>query len=163
MKTAQDGGKRSLRSPIFRFSQVPDPKIFTTPPLPRVLLLEPRSKSSLSSCFHGLYRRFLAFSTFLAHVRTGKPSLQAFSMPFSTPRHPQEDWYAEMLNDSERNSAFAQALARCSGAVVDLGAGCGLLSRLAKSAARVTAVEVAPHLARVAREVAPEARQGPRG
>lgn len=64
-----------------------------------------------------------------------------------------------MLNDGERNRAFAQGLEAPVGSVVDLGCGCGLLSRLALRSAsgRVLGVEVAPHLARVARRLVPEA------
>ena len=47
--------------------------------------------------------------------------------------------------------------------VVDLGCGCGLLTRLAlrQGAREALAVEIAPHLARLARRMLPEAGRGP--
>eukprot|EP00435_Cladocopium_sp_Y103_P049676 s2058_g15.t1 len=72
------------------------------------------------------------------------------------------DWYAQMLNDAARNVAFERGLQHAvgeGGRVVDLGCGCGLLTRLAlrQGAQKALAVEIAPHLARLARRMLPEA------
>ncbi|MBB5862359.1 50S ribosomal protein L11 methyltransferase [Xanthomonas arboricola] len=69
-------------------------------------------------------------------------------------------WYVPMVLDGARNQAYHDALAlRLSGAegtrVLDIGAGCGLLSVLAaQMGARVHACEVDTRLARIAGEVA---------
>ncbi|CAK9007381.1 Protein arginine N-methyltransferase 7 (Histone-arginine N-methyltransferase PRMT7) ([Myelin basic protein]-arginine N-methyltransferase PRMT7) [Durusdinium trenchii] len=73
------------------------------------------------------------------------------------------DWYAEMLNDASRNIAFARGIHQAigkGGRVVDLGCGCGLLARLAlrQNATEALAVEIAPHLARLAQRLLPEAK-----
>lgn len=67
-------------------------------------------------------------------------------------------WHFPMLNDIERNDAFAAALDRLvtPGAhVLDIGAGTGLLAMLAvqAGAGRVTACEANPLLAEIARQV----------
>jgi SAM-dependent methyltransferase len=66
--------------------------------------------------------------------------------------------YLDMLNDAPRNEAFAAALSCVARgrAVLDIGTGTGLLAALAAraGAARVTACEVFPPMARVARAVA---------
>jgi protein arginine N-methyltransferase 7 len=66
--------------------------------------------------------------------------------------------YLDMLNDAPRSEAFAAALAGCARgrSVLDIGTGTGLLAALAAraGAARVTACEVFPPMARVACAVA---------
>jgi predicted O-methyltransferase YrrM len=67
-------------------------------------------------------------------------------------------WHFPMLNDEERNRAFASALrqqVRPGDHVLDIGSGSGLLAMLAirAGAARVTSCEVDPLLAAVARQV----------
>ena len=67
-------------------------------------------------------------------------------------------WHFPMLNDEERNQAFAAALrqqVRPGDHVLDIGSGSGLLAMLAiqVGAARVTSCEADPLLAAVARQV----------
>jgi len=67
-------------------------------------------------------------------------------------------WHFPMLNDEERNQAFATALSqqvRPGDHVLDIGSGSGLLAMLAiqAGAARVTSCEADPLLAAVARQV----------
>lgn len=67
-------------------------------------------------------------------------------------------WHFPMLNDIERNDAFAVALERLVPAgshVLDIGAGSGLLAMLAvqAGAGRVTACEANPLVAEIARQV----------
>jgi predicted O-methyltransferase YrrM len=67
-------------------------------------------------------------------------------------------WHFSMLNDEQRNDAFAAALRRVvrrGDHVLDIGSGSGLLAMLAvqAGAARVTSCEVDPLLAEVARQV----------
>jgi len=67
-------------------------------------------------------------------------------------------WHFPMLNDEERNQAFAAALrqqVRPGDHVLDIGTGSGLLAMLAiqAGAARVTSCEADPLLAAVARQV----------
>jgi predicted O-methyltransferase YrrM len=67
-------------------------------------------------------------------------------------------WHFPMLNDEERNQAFAAALrqqVRPGDHVLDIGSGSGLLAMLAvrAGAARVTSCEADPLLAAVARQV----------
>ncbi|CAJ1380564.1 unnamed protein product [Effrenium voratum] len=88
------------------------------------------------------------------------PDLTLYATP-PLPRVFLLDWYSEMLNDAVRNEAFATAIRKkaCGARVADLGCGCGLLTRLALDAGARAAVgvEIAPHLARAAKRVAPEA------
>ncbi|CAE7850352.1 Art7 [Symbiodinium necroappetens] len=94
-----DGTKRAAAA-----GQVPDLTLYSSPPLPRVFLL---------------------------------------------------DWYAEMMNDVPRNTAFEAAIRKVIAAVIDLGCGAGVLSMLAlrAGATEVLGVDHSPHLARCARRV----------
>ncbi|CAE7636568.1 Art7 [Symbiodinium sp. CCMP2456] len=91
------------------------------------------------------------------------PDLKLYSSP-PLPRVFLLDWYAEMMNDVPRNTAFEAAIRKVvaaarqpSGAcrVIDLGCGAGVLSMLAlrAGATEVLGVDHSPHLARCARRV----------
>lgn len=67
-------------------------------------------------------------------------------------------WHFAMLNDNERNDAFAVALERClppDAHVLDIGSGTGLLAMMAARAGarKVTTCEVNPLLAEIATQV----------
>ncbi len=107
-----------------------------------------------------------AGSTLSLRVRVQETRMH-FEVVSAAPRRPRHcllpTWYLPMLQDAERNGAYARAIDAAlksapEATVFDIGAGCGLLSMMAASsgASRVTGCEVSPQIAQVARRIVAE-------
>jgi type II protein arginine methyltransferase len=115
--------------------------------------------ASMQAYMDDLSQRMTSASEALAAVSSNvsAPSPDIHNIAASTiPR-----WHFAMLNDHERNDAFAEAMARQvrpGSHVLDIGSGAGLLAMMAADAGagRVTTCEANPVLAEIARRVVAE-------
>ena len=111
---------------------------------------------------HGVARPLQAGETLALRVQVSETRLH-FQLP-PAPAAPLfqalQSWYAPMLGDRPRNEAYRAAIARAlaaqpAGLVLDIGAGCGLLSMMAAQAGapKVVGCESDPAIAEAGREV----------
>jgi len=93
-------------------------------------------------------------------VRETRLYFQAQPAPTQLRSHGLPNWYVPMLLDQHRNDVFGAAIGRAVASnpaqlVLDIGAGCGLLSMLAAAngAERVVGCEVHPAISRIGKDV----------
>jgi type II protein arginine methyltransferase len=112
--------------------------------------------ASILTQVHELERHVGAAKSLIEGVMSGTTGVDEFITGTAVQTIPR--WHFPMLNDVERNDAFAKALEQSvepGSHVLDIGSGTGLLAMMAvrAGAARVTTCEANPILAEVTREI----------